>query len=261
MKKPILLVLGIISILLMGCAEKKSSKNVANTQDSDLTVIEPGEDPFIPDGSGPGSGPGDNWEYGGTTTFKLYSLERLMEYTMQARNNPTNVRINVNLTNKGGNRYGGTVSISYTDNGQYYEGFFTSGDSEGDNKYNIWFEKDGKNVYHGFFEDYYGAIVLVVDEMDADSEGDGQAPSKVSGRVYFKNFDLAYAPNPLYGYLPGFGSPRTFCWFISIGPYDCRAWKDGEKVKTTKAINPDSGYKLLGSFEDLDLEDAFNDEL
>ena len=259
MKKPILLLLGIISVLMMGCAEKKSSNGgVADTQDSDLTMIDPGEDPYIPNGSGPGQGPGSNWEYGATTTFKLYSLDRLMEYTMQARNNPQNIRINVNLTNKGDNRYGGTVSISYTDGGEYYEGFFTSGDSAGDNKYNIWFEKDGKNVYHGFFEDYYGAVVVVIDEMI--SNGDGQAPNQASGRVYFKNFDLAYAPNPLYGYLPGFGSPRTYCWFISIGPYDCRAWKSGYGVDTKKAINPDSDYKLLGTFDGLNVEDAFNDE-
>ncbi len=258
MKRPTLILLGVISILLMGCAEKKSSNGVDNSQNSDLTVIEPGEGPFIPEGSGPGEGPGDNWEYGATAQFQLHSLERLMEYTMQARNNPTNIRINVNLTNKGGNRYGGTVAISYTDSGQYYEGFFTSGDSEGDNRYNIWFTKNGKNVYHGFFEDYYGAIVLVVDEME--SGGDGQAPDQASGRVYFKNFDLAYAPNPLYGSLPGWGNPRTYCWFISIGPYDCRSWKSGNDVDTTRDINPDSGYKLLGSFSGLDVEDAFNDE-
>lgn len=259
MKKPTLIFMGILSVLLMGCAEKKSTKNADAPQDSDLTVIDPGEDPFVPVGSGPGQGPGDDWEYGATATFSLHSLERLMEYTMQARNNPQNVRINVNLTNKGGNKYGGTVSISYTDGGQYYEGYFTSGDSGSDNKYNIWFTKDGKEVYHGFFEDYYGAIVVVVDGLESD--GDGQAPDKASGRVYFKNFDLAYAPNPLYGYLPGWGNPRTFCWFISIGPYDCRAWKSGNGVDTTRAINPDSGYKLLGSFSGLDVEDAFNDDL
>ncbi|MCB0406617.1 MAG: hypothetical protein KDD34_00355, partial [Bdellovibrionales bacterium] len=72
---------------------------------------------------------------------------------------------------------------------------------------------------------------------------------------------LAYAPNPLNGYLPGFGSPRTYCWFISIGPYDCRTWKNGYGVDTTRAINPDSDYKLLGSFQGLNINDAFNDEL
>jgi hypothetical protein len=259
MKKPIIILLSLVSVLLMGCAEKKSSSGgTTNTQDSDLTVIDPNEEPFIPTGSGPGQGPGSDWEYGATASFKLVSVDRLMEYTMQARNNPKNVRINMNLTNKGGNSYGGTVSISYDDGGEYYEGFFTSGESAGDNKYNIWFEKDGKDVYHGFFEDYYGAIVVVVDDLV--SAGDGQAPDQASGRVYFKNFDLAYAPNPLTGYLPGFGNPRTYCWFISIGPYDCRSWKKGNGVDTTKAVNPDNGYKLLGSFSGLDIEDAFNEE-
>lgn len=260
MKKPLTLLLVLMSVVAMGCAEKKSSKGgTESAQDSDLTQIPPGSDPYVPNGSGPGSGPGAGWEYGATAPFTLVSVDRLMEYTMQARNNPKNVRVNINLTSKGENRYGGTVSISYTDGGEYFEGFFTSGESEGDNKYNVWFQKDGKNAYHGFFEDYYGAIVVVIDGFV--SEGDGQAPNSASGRIYFKNFDLAYAPNPLYGYLPGFGSPRTFCWFISIGPYDCRAWPTDRAVDTYRAINPDNGYKLLGSFSNLDLEEAFNGDL
>lgn len=258
MKKAILLSVITLCMVSLGCAKKKSSGAPAPS-DSAVSTIVTGSEPFTPNGSGPGQGPGESWEYGGYAPLNLQSINRLMEYTQQARNNPQDVRINLNLTHRGGDRYGGTVTISYTDNGQYYEGYFTSGESSSDNKYNIWFEKSGKTVYHGFFEDFLGAIIIVIDGLE--SAGDGLPPSLASGRVYFKNFDFTNAPNPLTGTLPYFGSPRTYCWFISLGPYDCRAWPTSRGVETTRAINPDNGYKLLGSFNSLILDDAFNGEL
>ena len=73
---------------------------------------------------------------------------------------------------------------------------------------------------------------------------------KVSGSVWFKNFTLTYAPHP-----------PTHCWFVSLGPYDCRAWRAEHGVNTTAAVLPDSGYVKLGSFSELSLEEAFNGEL
>ncbi|MCB0411829.1 MAG: hypothetical protein KDD22_04845, partial [Bdellovibrionales bacterium] len=55
--------------------------------------------------------------------------------------------------------------------------------------------------------------------------------------------------------------PQTYCWFISLGPYDCRAWTDGNGVDSDKAVLPDNGYKKLGDFEGLNLKKAFNDQL
>ncbi|MBK9039787.1 MAG: hypothetical protein IPL83_11600 [Bdellovibrionales bacterium] len=71
----------------------------------------------------------------------------------------------------------------------------------------------------------------------------------MGGKVYFKNFGLTYAPHP-----------PTRCWFVSLGPYDCRAWKTDRSVDTTRSIYPDSDYVELGSFAGMVLDEAFNGE-
>lgn len=232
----------IIASLSIGCAKQKDG-------DPDVVPhVKVPDGPFLPSGSGPGSGPGDSWEFGGTAELDIHSVNRFSEYTQRPMYNPKDVQINVNLL-KYGKGYGGTISIAYTDDGVPYSGHFTSGTSKDSNKYNIWFRKNGKDVWHGFFTDFMGGLIVVIDEVV--DLGDGAGPEEtVGGSVWFKNFGLTYAPHP-----------PTYCWFVSLGPYDCRAWKSGDGVKTTKAVEPDSGYKLLGRFTDLNIKEAFNDEL
>lgn len=236
------LVMVLVAILAVSCAKKESSSN--NVTSTQATIPTDGTS-YVPPHVGPGYNPGNS--FGGTAPLSVSSLSLMGQYTGRPMYNPEQVEINLNL-NKYGNSYGGTVRISYTDYGQRYEGFFTSGHSAEESKYNVWFTKSGKDVWHGFFEDYLGAIIVVIDGVT--DLGDGGNEAKASGSIWFKNFGYTYAPRP-----------PAWCWFVSLGPYDCRAWKSGNGVNTTQAINPDNGYKKLGTFSDLDLEKAFNGAL
>lgn len=236
--------------VLAGCAkEKKKETPPADTP----PVVEVPQGPYVPPGNGPGQGPGSNWEWGGSAELKITGSDqraknkRMGEYTGRPMNSPKDIRLNVNLT-KAGNGYGGVVTISYVDNGYQEEGYFTSGSSEKEVQFNIWQHKDNKYAYHGFFEDFLGGLIVVIDEwIDL---GDGKGPEDLlGGKVYFKNFGLTYAPHP-----------PTRCWFVSLGPYDCRAWKTDRSVDTTRSIYPDSDYVELGSFAGMVLSEAFNGE-
>lgn len=243
MKHGLKTIIALISlVVLAGCAKEKK-KATASEPPPPVVAVPSG--PYVPPGSGPGQGPGQNWEYGATAELKVVSTSRMSDYTGRPMNNPTNIKVNVNLE-KYGSGYGGHVSISYDDNGYHEEGYFTSGSSEQEVKYNIWFHKSGEYAYHGFFEDFLGGVILVIDEwIDL---GDGAGPEdKIGGSIWFKNFGLTYAPHP-----------PTRCWFVSLGPYDCRSWKTDRGVETTRAIDPDSGYQKLGTFTGMSLKDAFN---
>lgn len=258
----ILLIIG-VAALSWGCAKHKAPA-VNAASDSGMTddapIVDIPSEPFVPEGSGPGEGPGSNWEYGGTAPLVVQSLGRMGDYTGRPMNNPQDIKVNLNLRKYGSNSYGGTVTVSYKEDGNRYEGSFTSGSSSDSNKYNIWFTKGGQKVYHGFFEDYMGGLVVVIDRTIDLGDG-GSTDDRAGGSIWFKNFKLTYAPNPLYGYLPGFGRPQTYCWFISLGPYDCRAWKTDRGVETTRAVEPDNGYLKLGEFDGMSLKEAFNNEL
>lgn len=171
------------------------------------------------------------------------------QYTMRASNNPQNMQINVNLSKTyGGNGYGGSISLRYQDNGITYQGTFSASQVTPDStKYNIWFNYGGKTVFHGFFEDNFGAVIIVFDGVY--NLGDGSPAFNTSGgSLYFKNFGQTYAPHP-----------PSHCWLVSTGPYDCRAWKWGDGVATTYAIYPESYYYTrLGTFQNMNLYQAFN---
>ncbi|MGE0529481.1 MAG: hypothetical protein AB7G93_22015 [Bdellovibrionales bacterium] len=240
------------SALAVNCAKKKSASEPAPPPPY---VDVPASGPYVPPTTGPGYGPGDTFQYGGTTTFTFANKAVYNKYTgryIQDLSQLTNVRINLNL-DKYGSGFGGTVTIRYLLGNQIYEGYFTSGHDTESNKYNIWFTSGGKDVWHGFFEDFMGAIVVVIDNVEGLGDGSSTTtPTKVSGSVWFKNFEL----------YPGYGPhPPTYCWFVSIGPYDCRAWPSGWGVNTTAAVEPDNGYTRLGTFKDLDLDKAFNDQV
>src|SRR5690606_27474375 len=82
-------------------------------------------------------------------------------------------------------------------------------------------ELGGQAGYHGFFQDRYGAIIIVIDSLN--DLGDGQGPTSGNGRIYFKNWENGAIP----GQWPWGPLSPTSCWFISAGPYDCRTWKNG----------------------------------
>ncbi|GIL17326.1 MAG: hypothetical protein BroJett040_10770 [Oligoflexia bacterium] len=212
---------------------------------------------------------------GASVQFTPDNISVLNEYVaLHPVNNPQNMALNVDLHDVGGGRYGGVIQISYYDNGQWNTGRFETGTGtltsppEGSNlkfpsdyvgtnyaEFNKWFIYNGKKVFHGFFQDSYGAIVLVID--NALDLGDGGGITEVSGSVYFKNFTTGYAQQgsvPWQGQVP--------CWFISYpgSPYNCQTFLGGNGlVQTTSALYPGNGYKRLGTFSSLNKVRAFNE--
>jgi hypothetical protein len=188
----------------------------------------------------------------------------------------------VKLQESSYNQYSGDVYISYLDNGQYYTGHFnTDEDSNpgsgtvfpnwGHAFYNNWFTWQGKPVFHGFFSDSYGAIMLVVDSVI--DQGDGSGASEVAGSIWYKNYPNNQAqPNP----------QNIPCWYITAGPYDCRTllvkggWQDDGMIDPVSALlptqslyytptsshpyqpaEPARGWKKLGTFTGLNKAKAF----
>lgn len=200
-------------------------------------------------------------------------------------NNPSDFKISVRLSDHGGGRWGGRVMFSYYDNNQFFTGKFLNeakkvatdcyrSCSDGYDgwdfaEYNRWFtwpDKTGKQVrvFHGFFSDQYGAVMLIID--DSIDQGDGAGPDSLAGEFWFKNHaTTSVQPSNL-------GIP---CWFITQGPYDCRTFlgSDG-RVNTFSAVYPyhslysDSanpnvenapsrGWRRLGKFSGLSFSKAF----
>lgn len=248
-------------VIASGCSKSTSNKDtVANTQATVPIII----DPNFPAG---GDGTGVAYSSGSTTEFKPVSLALMNEYVYtRPLNNPTNYKININLTTPGAGIYGGEVSISYVDNGITYNGIFKSGlgknasyaqmydNGKWESEYNFWFKFNNKTNFSGFFEDEFGAIAVVLEPQPATGGGSDAEPistAKYKGKIYFKNF-LDKEGKPVFG--PH--SPYRACWFTYQGVYDCRS----NVVQTKCGLNPgvDAGYKLLGSFENIDVKTAFN---
>lgn len=238
------------SLFGVGCAKKADSPPAP--------VTAPGQT-VAPDPNSRSATAGMNYQSGATASFSPVNVATMNTYAgTHPLNNPTNYSVNVNLTDNGSGRYSGTVQVSYYDNGNYYNGYFISGTGNVNVSYqnrdtgkfeaefNQWFTYNGQKVFHGFFQDQYGAVVLVVD--DAISGGDGGAPSEVNGSIYFKNFAPTYATQS-----------AEKCWFIRIGPFDCRTFIGGDdNIQTTSSLYPGNGYTKLGSFSGLNYRKAFN---
>lgn len=202
---------------------------------------------------------------GASAWFSYDSFAAFNEYVASNPiNNPTNLAVNVNMVNIGSGRYTGTLKIAYMDNGQWRTGTFDTGSGTNQVSYhnidtgksvgefNQWFTSGGKKIFHAFFQDQWGSVILVID--NGIDLGDGGGLTQVSGSVWFKNFPLATATQS-----------SEKCWFIRVGPYDCRTWVVGDwsgdsVIDTTSAIYPNqNGYKKLGSFTGLNKPQAFNE--
>jgi len=197
------------------------------------------------------------------------------------------LRIYVDLQNRG-DYNSGKVTIAYYDAGFRKTKIvsFDSGRSEGDIRYNVWFNASGKNVFHGFFQDSKGALILVIDRVtrvvgDPDSSENRQ--DYYGGSVWIMNFRTTFKGRNscnteqkyVFQYnqdIPGncfqmFGhfqceripEPRKKCWRMDKGPYDCRTWRRGNGVHTHQAVEPDGHcYEKMATFEGLYIPDAFH---
>lgn len=270
----------------MSCASKSDGDGAAASTNT-TTVVTPtpiatpsptpstGVDYF----AGQGGGSAVFVVDGGTSSMTLNSaqMNRLVQYVgNHPLNKPTNFRIQVDLTQPAGGRWGGTVRIGYIDNGKVNAGEFTTQNPSGYNyvrvsynnyyksvnnaEFNQWFTSGGKTYFHGFFQDGLGSIVIVIDKFSSGGYGDGTASQTVSGSIYFKNFKTA--PAPQFMDVNGDGTiDGEMCWFLfSPSPYACGSFFSGGKVVTNSAIYPSSadGYVKLGTFSNLNRFDAFN---
>lgn len=246
-----------VTILMMalagvGCSNKSSSNEVP---------LDPAGVPApLPLPLPPPANPEPTPETGGSNTvpFVPVSFAEMNSYVAtRPLNNPTNIKLTVDMTADSEGRYYGQVKIAYDDNGYRYEGVFDSGSGtnsylqySGNNglkeyAYNVWFMHGGKAVFSGFFQDPYGGVVLVIDNYVTQDLGDGQGGQvMVSGSVWYRNFPYLQAPQ----------GPERKCWYITQGPYDCRS----NAVIYKNALEPSDSYTKLGTFSGLSLSKAFH---
>lgn len=249
----------ILALAGVGCSSKKEHDDAATTPVVEPVVI-PTPTPLpTPDGGGGGGG---STADSNSVAFVPTSFDIFNTYVAtHPLNNPSDYKLTVDLTADSSGRSYGSVRISYMDNGQKYEGVFSSG--SGDNPYlkyadgnglkeyhyNYWFKSGGKTVFNGYFQDQYGSIVLVVDSVV--NQGDGQGGSFVSGSVWFMNFPTLQVPQ----------GPLRKCWFITQGPYNCRTEALNYKNAVYPGIimdrSPAVYYHKLGTFSGLSLAKAF----
>ncbi len=142
-------------------------------------------------------------------------------------NNPQNIRAIVELS-PDGTGLGGEIRVQFDDNGVTRQAVLTSNhpySGISDTSLNQWFVSAGQQVFHGIYQDSAGAIVLVVDSVL--SQGDGDGSSILGGSIWFQNF----------GYSNSAQGPNKMCWEIQIGPYDCRTFlQGGVDARYDKAI-------------------------
>jgi hypothetical protein len=244
----------VLSVVVLSACNSRTTTQTAETPAVSAAPITPWTQEEVPDAN-------NSYLYGvgDTLTFTPTDFAIFNSYVgVRPLNAPSNYKITINLQHVGGLRYGGRVRISYTDNGQTYTGNLESGlgvnqkynissnnDSEYEAHYNYWYNgPNGLPVFTGFFQDTIGAIVLVIETYTVSNQGDGQAAQVAAkGSVWFKNFASSFADQ---GYM-------RKCWFISVGPYDCRS----DSVIRKTSLTPSNGYRLLGTFSGVDTKKAF----
>ncbi len=241
--KRLMTILGVAMLMLnVGCAaEKKSGTESAGvvvdcartTCDSTSGV------PTAPGGTGSGSDGSGGFYSGATVALSNVQNLSTMFYNSYP-SNPTNIQVNIDM-----NRTLDSVIISYVSNGKVTEAGlgirFPDGTRE-NNQYNGWVTEGSSRVYKGFFQDKYGAVVVVIDKVL--NGGDGTAAALVGGTIYFQNF----GENPAYDSKCQSGDPRygtcfmsqLMCWEIKAGPYDCRSFLVSNTVSMTSSAAPNN---------------------
>jgi hypothetical protein len=260
--RAVLLVL--IAVSMMACGGGQHAAIPGGSTGPTDTTTPPPPNPRDPDPTNPGGSSGPNWPNGATVNLIVPEVNSLEQYTGRPMNFPSGTpivaKLNIDLNDvASGDRetYGGGIRIGYAEpqNGTFVfkEAFFESGLTLQEAQYNEFQNFSGKTVIRIFAEDLYGAVLLVLDQFDDNNN--------VGGAVYFHNFTPTYAQKPL--------PPTGRCWFIKIGPYDCRDFlvgsgddddkniSMGSSIYPNRVKNGEPFYKKLGTFQGLDGVKAF----
>jgi hypothetical protein len=253
---------GLFGILAAGCGGSSGGVSQNATPVTLPSVVTTGSGVTTPVGSNQGVNQFAG-QTGSAVGLTIDSNQALTNYVgvAHALNAPSNFALHVNLIDNGGGQFGGNINITYLDNGLWNTSNQQTGTGtvqiSGHNWYNgldnaafnKWFTYGNSQVFHGFFQDGIGALVLVLDKTDAGT-GDGLSSGSYSGSVWFKNF-----VNPANA-----TQSADMCWFIEVGPFDCQTFMVGGKVSTTSALYPSTGdgYQRLGTFTGLNIKTAFN---
>lgn len=243
--KILLLSMTVLAFAGAGCSKSMTAKDANSSPSAPVVDIDD-----LLDGDDTGSSSDSN-----TVTLNTDYVTMNAYVGMRPLNNPSDYKVTVDLTKDSRNRYSGAITISYKDNGTTYQGVFQSGSApnpdlkygDGQNMYehdyNYWWQKSGLNVFSGYFQDQWGGLVLVIDKVSVQGNNDGAGKTVLSGSVWFRNFPVVQAPQ---------GALRR-CWFITLGPYDCRS----NSVSKKTAIYPADTYRKLGTFSGLSKAAAF----
>jgi len=258
---PLIIALGLTGV---GCSKSNSSPAdaIANPATVGTMPVADGNEIVAPIADG---APGDASLFGaGFTTNLIATNDKMRAYTtipgsLTAVNNPTNIKIHMNLAQSEAGRYGGVIAITYLDNGIQQTGEFRAGmgrnqvikggydNNELEAKFNYWFNFENKLVFTAFFEDSYGGVVISLTPETALASNDAEPLNvKYKGEIYFKNFNTKKT------------TPYRQCWFIYTGvnAHDCRS----SVIQTKVGLAPGAGagYTLLGTFTNVDIKQAFN---
>lgn len=241
---------------LIGCSKGNQTATVTGLVPGTTGTVDNSGNPYVPGVTTPTASTGN------TVAFNPISTSEYNNFiAITSLYSPSDFKVSINLKDRGGLLYAGSVSMTYNDNGRTVSRTFsadsgtvpslnngwgmTNGNDVGSPiaKYNYWFSYGGKTVFNGFYQDSIGAIVLVIDNVGASN--DGATGTTLSGHIYYKNFSLNQFPQ----------GPARNCWFIynNYTNYDCRSLTVINKTH----VYPDMNYIYLGSFSGISRAKAF----
>ena len=263
--KPRTLILAVAAVAMnIGCAQEKNN-DAGSTVATPVVACSRGEcttgGSGLPDAPGGSGGTGGTGYYSGATASLTIASGALRQMFYNSYpNNPQSAQINIDLSRKAD-----AIVISYIDNGKTIEaglGVQFPGGSRQNEQYNGWVKQTvGMStptpVYKGFFQDAYGAVVIVIDKTL--NLGDGTPAQYVGGSVWFQNFgDGQYGESTCQSGDPRYGtcySQQKMCWEITYGPYDCTTFRSGNSIVMNSSLYPTNhgetrtkSYQKLGDF-------------
>lgn len=242
-------------LMLAGCASQKQDAAPTSTAAGTGGVTSTNLVPGAPVGTGTDPAT-TGYATGSTASITLNGSALARMFYNSRPVSPTNPRINIDVTSNTQ-----AVMVSYVESGVLHQAAFgtqhPNNTSYSNQMYNGWVTEDSANVWKGFFQDAFGAVVMVLDKSLA--QNDGTSTSILGGSLWFQNFQESTYQNPIQG-------PLKMCWEITAGPYDCRTFLitntaphnssyDDLTVGITSSLYPNNrgpnkslNYEKLGDF-------------